>query len=215
MEGRCQYTVFFSAALNLQNIQITDKKLSPISPSFNPCGPCRLRHAYNVFVDGPLQFQSSQSLRTATSSASLRCSTPCHFNPCGPCGPRPMECISAMPTFLFQSLRSLRTATACGLPRRCSPAYFNPRGPCGPRPASRWMSAASTGNFNPCGPCGPRQPKSVCNWHRLGNVRCAVDGFQSSRSLRTATTKRTTPAQPKKSFQPLRSLRTATEGSAG
>lgn len=40
MEGRCQYTVFFSAALNLQNIQITDKKLSPISPSFNPCGPC-------------------------------------------------------------------------------------------------------------------------------------------------------------------------------
>lgn len=53
MEGRCQYTVFFSAALNLQNIQITDKKLSPISPSFNPCGPCGPQRLPGLHHRGP------------------------------------------------------------------------------------------------------------------------------------------------------------------
>ena len=57
--------------------------------------------------------------------------------------------------------------------------YFNPRGPCGPRPHKvGWQPGR--GYFNPRGPCGPR--------HKCVSPKVWADVFQSSRSLRTATT---------------------------
>ena len=124
------------------------------------------------------EFQSSRSLRTAT----------------------PEEALSALrlPISILavladrDSLHAIQSCTQanfnprgpCG-PRQRHPvlAYqllsnFNPRGPCGPRPASCRMPAAVR-NFNPRGPCGPRRQA----W--ISSQRIAE--FQSSRSLRTAT----------------------------
>ena len=149
---------------------------------FNPRGPCgpQLPSVPSSFLRG--EFQSLRSLRTATPSrlAEARaaagisilavladrnhCVRPsatltANFNRCGPCGPRP-------DSFTALSLHQ---------------SYFNPCGPCGPRPwavPSRWTVCS---NFNPRGPCGPRPLKASSD---IG-LKFA---FQSSRSLRTATT---------------------------
>lgn len=89
MEGRCQYTVFFSAALNLQNIQITDKKLSPISPSFNPCGPCGPQRLPGLHHRGPRRISILAVLADCDALSSGRGQgRRRYFNPRGPCGPR-------------------------------------------------------------------------------------------------------------------------------
>ena len=125
-----------------------------------------------------------------------------NFNRCGPCGPRP-DSFTALS--LHQSYFNPRGP--CGPRRwtRCPPCHtrnFNPRGPCGPRHGRRVESGAfcdvsilavladrDTQNlivlfirhsFNPRGPCGPRpgtRAQASPTWT-----------FQSSRSLRTATT---------------------------
>ena len=184
MEGRCQYTVFFSAALNLQNIQITDKKLSPISPSFNPCGPCGPQRLPGLHHRGPrrisiLAVLADRDARWTEMRISSR-----YFNPRGPCGPRLphlrlealLLCISILAVLadrdsgklaqfarriIFQSSRSLRTATTDDI------------------------------------------------------VLVVWSTFQSSRSLRTATTNTTTTAPVKLIFQSSRSLRTATQKLVG
>ena len=104
---------------------------------------------------------------------------------------------------VFQSLRSLRTATPsrlaearaaagisilavladrnhCVRPSATLTANFNRRGPCGPRPDSFTALSLHQSYFNPCGPCGPRPAIQA-------DTAAVLTGFQSSRSLRTAT----------------------------
>ena len=124
-------------------------------------------------------FQSSRSLRTATS-------------------PSP----SGSSAKLFQSSRSLRTATR--RPDATPPSgHFNPRGPCGPRRRKKPQRTPPRRHFNPRGPCGPRQAmgKPVRTRQAIfqssRSLRTATrfaklpeqkkTEFQSSRSLRTAT----------------------------
>ena len=161
MEGRCQYTVFFSAALNLQNIQITDKKLSPISPSFNPCGPCGPQRLPGLHHRGPRRISilavladrdhSQTTFQSILGDISILavladCDTRWRDNGGG--------------TSVFQSSRSLRTATRKSPERTCRGKYFNPRGPCGPR-LRYCCKPMSVFYFNPRGPCGPRREPSA------------------------------------------------------
>ena len=148
------------------------------------------------------KFQSSRSLRTATllqansigvfefqSSRSLRTATPRLGHSLG--------------KVLFQSSRSLRTATLPGWPyqpghRISILAVLADRDPGKACPVRRQR------HFNPRGPCGPRPD-------RLTGGALPHALFQSSRSLRTATS----PIRPEgmvRVFQSSRSLRTATNG---
>ena len=183
MEGRCQYTVFFSAALNLQNIQITDKKLSPISPSFNPCGPCGPQRLPVLHHRGPRRIsilavladcdKDWQGVFLDTDSISILAVLADRDIPYHQQGDDQER---------FQSSRSLRTATASCVLALIVAAYFNPRGPCGPRhdyftsclPSPQFQSSRSLRTatcpvsfivsgvryFNPRGPCGPRRCSS-------------------------------------------------------
>ena len=79
---------------------------------FNPRGPCGprpnsacARHATHSI------FQSSRSLRTATTRPGRLGSPRIYFNPRGPCGPRPAISVPPYTSTVFQSSRSLRTAT--------------------------------------------------------------------------------------------------------
>ena len=80
----------------------------------------------------------------------------------------------------FQSSRSLRTATAGGVLEH-TVHLISILAVLADRDPGITIPSLPSKHFNPRGPCGPRR----C----FGNVRCAVDGFQSSRSLRTATRK--------------------------
>ena len=125
-------------------------------------------------------FQSLRSLRTATPSGPTPPGTAAYFNPRGPCGlRRPLVWPRPGPPPVFQSLRSLRTATIRRNPSILRPGNFNPRGPCGPRRFLRSFRLLLVRYFNPRGPCGPRQ--------KLIAAPGRAEGFQSSRSLRTAT----------------------------
>ena len=158
MEGRCQYTVFFSAALNLQNIQITDKKLSPISPSFNPCGPCGPQRLPGLHHRGPRRISILAVLADRNCRRCRPRSCGGNFNPCGPCGlRRPLVWPRPGPPPVFQSSRSLRTATGLLHGAVTTPVLFQ---------SLRSLRTATMG--------GSFQVDRVLQ-------------FQSSRSLRTAT----------------------------
>ena len=203
MEGRCQYTVFFSAALNLQNIQITDKKLSPISPSFNPCGPCGPQRLPVLHHRGPRRIsilavladcdKDWQGVFLDTDSISilavladrdgiayLAAADHGEISILAVLADRDaMRSMRSFSVVIFQSSRSLRTATR--RPRTISSLAlnFNPRGPCGPRLSLRLALVGGLTYFNPRGPCGPRLLGVL--------VPLFAVIFQSSRSLRTAT----------------------------
>ena len=184
MEGRCQYTVFFSAALNLQNIQITDKKLSPISPSFNPCGPCGPQRLPVLHHRGPRRIsilavladcdKDWQGVFLDTDSISILAVL----------ADRDMSSrrITAR-SATFQSLRSLRTAT---LTRK---------------------ELAICRKFQ-----SSRSLRTATFLGAMTRARRTV--FQSSRSLRTATESLLVLIWTLSLFQSSRSLRTATRDGA-
>ncbi len=138
-------------------------------------------------------FQSTQSLRTATyagsnagrqkrfqSTQSLRTAT---FSRYG-----------LSQRFKFQSTQSLRTATDCKRSYQAPYPYFNPRSPCGLR---RWLNEKGLlerGNFNPRSPCGLRPKHEALRFKR--------EKFQSTQSLRTATTSERGSKPPKQHFNP-------------
>ena len=169
---------------------------------FNPRGPCGPRRFQNVRVTPKIVFQSSRSLRTATrnhqetcdtykqfqSSRSLRTATTTsrpiptgggNFNPRGPCGPRP------------------DAEGGCLIWR-----YFNPRGPCGPRRNATGNDLSgeifqSSRSLRTATPAGFHAGGGLCisilavladrDWRKPVGTS-GPWGFQSLRSLRTATT---------------------------
>ena len=143
-----------------------------IHRNFNPRGPCGPRPA------APL---------TAPTEGS-------YFNPRGPCGPRLIITGPCLPTSVFQSSRSLRTATGklCLYRPLCDISILAVLAdrdyPAKPRNHHIY------GDFNPRGPCGPRP-----------DFQAALDahmGFQSSRSLRTATCRFAAWAAERRYFNP-------------
>ena len=136
------------------------------------------RDLNKIFADmAEKVFQSSRSLRTAT-----------------------LVLGDEFSVQIFQSSRSLRTATPWSWGTSSPSRYFNPRGPCGPRRGDV-RSGLPHVYFNPRGPCGPRHAAgdkalkllgiSILavladrDVEKRGKIRYIV--FQSSRSLRTAT----------------------------
>ena len=154
-------------------------------------------------------FQSTHSLRSATSSSVVISDITNGFNPRTPCGVRPVvsatiatqggvsihallaECdfwglSNPLPPRSFQSTHSLRSATLfCG--QSCAVGdSFNPRTPCGVRPGSGRRTFPGLLCFNPRTPCGVRQGiKTMSNQINL---------FQSTHSLRSATSFDVAPA---------------------
>ena len=101
----------------------------------------------------------------------------------------------------FQSTRSLRSATAQAPAFRPAYLHFNPRAPCGAR-HQRGRGGYRHGHFNPRAPCGARREFDTMIGEIIGNFNprapcgarlCRVEvaearhGFQSTRSLRSAT----------------------------
>ncbi len=146
-------------------------------------------------------FQSTHSLRSATTAAGrLSFSSSC-FNPRTPCGVRPAPEYGFQVRVQFQSTHSLRSATRKYGHRHQAFAGFNPRTPCGVR--LFWWRRRRTALqvsihallaecdwaflpgchpipcFNPRTPCGVRP--LLLPWLHL----CCW--FQSTHSLRSAT----------------------------
>jgi len=149
-----------------------------------------------------------------------------HFNPRAPCGARRyVQTAYQCKLKRFQSTRSVRSATNHGDFGAKLFAYFNPRAPCGARPC-RICSVNAVGlisihalraerdqtdspgsgdnrNFNPRAPCGARQ----CIVKSQGQH----EGFQSTRSVRSATGRLLLWLPTTPEFQSTRSVRSATE----
>ena len=126
------------------------------SQSFNPRTPCGVRPGNASTAYRTTQFQSTHSLRSATSltprlsrpSGCFNPRTPCGvrpsrsgqlqrhagFNPRTPCGVRLTHLKNLKPCTRFQSTHSLRSATAALPALPAQPDRFNPRTPCGVRP---------------------------------------------------------------------------------
>ena len=128
-----------------------------------------------------LSFQSSRSLRTATRSANTSGAAPSHFNPRSPCGPRHLATLSRVLLVPFQSSRSLRTATG-NFGDHDNMTKISILAVLADRDLELDLSRKNrTKHFNPRGPCGPRLFIKFLNLES--------ETFQSSRSLRTATTR--------------------------
>ena len=104
---------------------------------FNPRGPCGPRPSSRRSRILGFVFQSSRSLRTATSAEQARIQR----------------------EWQISILAVLADRDGTRFPPRYSGRYFNPRGPCGPRlrkmPNVKRLLIL---DFNPRGPCGPRRP---------------------------------------------------------
>ena len=168
--------------------------------SFNPRTPCGVRQSWSPNRSPESRFQSTHSLRSATSlspswapdepvsihallaecdSGKSGVTRPAEsFNPRTPCGVRPTSFRTSMLVIPFQSTHSLRSATMRRFLPRSQTWRFNPRTPCGVRQCGFRHDDAGSG-FNPRTPCGVRR----CD---IASV-ARVDGFQSTHSLRSAT----------------------------
>ena len=169
---------------------------------FNPRSPCGERPSWQLPFEPSYPFQSTLSLRRATSGSGSNWSRVAYFNPRSPCGERlrcqycigQSEYISIhallaesdadsfsrlVSTSLFQSTLSLRRATRSVYPVTAFSAYFNPRSPCGERQCLPAPSAPCPCNFNPRSPCGERRKRHT--------VPLTAFLFQSTLSLRRAT----------------------------
>ena len=124
---------------------------------FNPRTPCGVRLTRTTWQRFYARFQSTHSLRSATSgrsasfppcvvsihallaecdmSSTAPSPEPSGFNPRTPCGVRRCCFLSASPSCQFQSTHSLRSATVPGGFNLQSIPSFNPRTPCGVRRA--------------------------------------------------------------------------------
>ena len=151
--------------------------LSAPAPGFNPRTPCGVRPGALPITDARSRFQSTHSLRSATSTGSWY--------------PLNKE---------FQSTHSLRSATisvaGCvpdirvsihALLAECDHLFagagggilgFNPRTPCGVRPGNMPTTSRAM-CFNPRTPCGVRPVSGSDQWSAMK--------FQSTHSLRSAT----------------------------
>ena len=172
-----------------------------------------------------MRFQSSRSLRTATSKAWEAFQQNLHISILavladrdrpdagGPAG-RPgisilavladrdmLQGLTEKTASEFQSSRSLRTATLQRLATRNHDTEFQSSRSLRTATNNLLQQQTRSKNFNPRGPCGPR-PRRVAHY-------ILVYIFQSSRSLRTATILAAIINPPMK-FQSSRSLRTAT-----
>ena len=168
---------------------------------FNPRTPCGVRPVPAFYHSSCLRFQSTHSLRSATSP---------------PPGKRKQSWFQSThslrsATWMLNNLRLCHTVSIHALLAECDcngglvyPANrgFNPRTPCGVRPIlnplhPRYPLFQSThslrsatdcfrfpgggdGGFNPRTPCGVRQDGETLTW--------AIYEFQSTHSLRSATT---------------------------
>ena len=169
--------------------------------SFNPRTPCGVRRGPGAGPATSARFQSTHSLRSATSTHfpfpnRHRVSIHALLAECD------HQCVFFFSVYiLFQSTHSLRSATfvadnpmrtlepvsihallaECDLQKwHDNPPMvrFNPRTPCGVRLEPRPMPKVNLG-FNPRTPCGVRPPSCV--------KLCLSMSFQSTHSLRSAT----------------------------
>ena len=84
----------------------------PVPENFNPRSPCGERREFKVLNLKRLKFQSTLSLRRATSMYVIPAAYAAHFNPRSPCGERRPPHPGRARISLFQSTLSLRRATA-------------------------------------------------------------------------------------------------------
>ena len=124
---------------------------------FNPRSPCGERLSGRLRSWFCLQFQSTLSLRRATIS----------FR-------------AFVQRVSFQSTLSLRRATSGSGLLLLFDNNFNPRSPCGERLRTAFGPCSGLSNFNPRSPCGERPRKRKRLAHH-------IDQFQSTLSLRRAT----------------------------
>ena len=192
--------------------------------SFNPRTPCGVRRGPGAGPATSARFQSTHSLRSATSTHfpfpnRHRVSIHALLAECD------HQCVFFFSVYiLFQSTHSLRSATfvadnpmrtlepvsihallaECDLQKwHDNPPMvrFNPRTPCGVRLEPRPMPKVNLG-FNPRTPCGVRH----AGFKRVADMRW----FQSTHSLRSATALTGTESPTFHEFQSTHSLRSAT-----
>ena len=146
--------------------------------SFNPRPPCGERPKLFQWATASSRFQSTPSLRRATSRDHvIRDRFQC-FNPRPPCGERrnyPSRCHLAS---RFQSTPSLRRATVPATPMLKVMSRFNPRPPCGERPTA-FISYLPNALF--------QSTPSLRRATAGKSIPILTDEFQSTPSLRRAT----------------------------
>ena len=111
-------------------------------------------------------FQSTLSLRRATSlrrAAVRRCR---NFNPRSPCGERRLSNLCAHQSLYFNPRSPCGERRGRTVQTQFTYKNFNPRSPCGERPSRVMFMGCPPQNFNPRSPCGERRPS--CGWHWEG-----------------------------------------------
>ena len=91
---------------------------------FNPRTPCGVRRSGHNPMRQVLVFQSTHSLRSATSSSLTVSTSPDGFNPRTPCGVRLSAFSSTFNPYRFQSTHSLRSATRGTQPKERNKTMF-------------------------------------------------------------------------------------------
>ena len=156
--------------------------LKPPHYCFNPRTPCGvrppLRHPF-AFI---LLFQSTHSLRSATSIPEALSRQGFGFNPRTPCGVRPRRRSQVSRLYTFQSTHSLRSATGHDALQVFLPAV-SIHALLAECDQIAQGSLHHDKGFNPRTPCGVR----LCG----DKVARTIKQFQSTHSLRSATNRRT------------------------
>ena len=124
------------------------------------------------------KFQSTHSLRSATTQAASLARSPKSFNPRTPCGVRQINAYGHKSILRFQSTHSLRSATI-GSRRKTATDKVSIHALLAECDRSIVSANRTRDSFNPRTPCGVRQLKPL----QKGNKTM----FQSTHSLRSAT----------------------------
>ncbi len=134
-----------------------EQPIKAMSSYFNPRTPYGVRRKVLVINNARyVEFQSTHSIRSATSNTLIGTFSHGNFNPRTPYGVRLGGDTDSFFTSLFQSTHSIRSATNPMEVFMRFYEYFNPRTPYGVRPALSAGAATLNMNFNPRTPYGVR-----------------------------------------------------------
>ena len=101
--------------------------------NFNPRSPCGERPGEVDMGQNPIRFQSTLSLRRATSKGVFQGLRTGYFNPRSPCGERPDDFPVEYPVDEISIHALLAESDATYSKFAIAPGNFNPRSPCGER----------------------------------------------------------------------------------
>ena len=126
-----------------------------------------------------MMFQSTHSLRSATSSSLTVSTSPDGFNPRTPCGVRLSAFSSTFNPYRFQSTHSLRSATRGTQPKERNKTMFQSTHSLRSATVEYATGRPASHRFNPRTPCGVRRNTATLHYMHYA--------FQSTHSLRSAT----------------------------